>query len=90
MLPGLAHCIFHVEKQSSPNSASAAEDITCLMMLALTRMAPFIGGMGSLESGWRCGSLGRELRQKHPPSLLLDFGADEQVGGVAMHMQDHV
>ena len=46
------------------SSASVADDITCLSMCVMLRMAPLLGGMSApLE------------RKKCPPALLHDFGS---------------
>ena len=44
---------------NAPISASAAEDITLLMIFATFRMAPLLGGISALED-----------RKKCPPALL--------------------
>ena len=49
---------------NAPNSASVADDMTCLMMWAILRRAPlFVGTSPPLE------------RKKCPPALLLAFGS---------------
>jgi hypothetical protein len=46
------------------NSASVADDMTCLMMCAMLRIAPLLGG---LSQSWD--------KKKCPPALLRAFGS---------------
>ena len=46
----------------SPSSASAADDMTALMILSIVNNAPFLGGNAVLLDINKC-----------PPDLLLDF-----------------
>ena len=50
----------------SPSSASAAEDITALMIWETVRMAPLFAGMASSLNMKKC-----------PPDLLLAFDSDK-------------
>ncbi len=46
----------------APNSASAADDITALIIVAMVRIAPLLGGLSTLFD-----------RKKCPPARLRDF-----------------
>ena len=47
---------------NAPNSASAAEDITALIIVAMVRIAPLLGG-----------NLSSFDKKKCPPARLRDF-----------------
>ena len=49
---------------SAASSASVADVITCLMMWAMLRMAPLLGGISALVDMKKC-----------PPALLFAFGS---------------
>ena len=56
----------------SPSSASTADDMTALMILAIFNTAPLLGGNAMLSD-----------RKKFPPALLLDFFGKVQGFAVA-------
>jgi hypothetical protein len=49
-------------KNNAPNSASAADDITAFIMVAMVKTAPLFGGLSTLLD-----------RKKCPPARLLAF-----------------
>ena len=63
---------------NAANSASVAEDMTCLMTCAIFRMAPLLGGMLALLDKKKC-----------PSCSTSGFGFTE-VAGIAVDCEDHV